>query len=390
MAPLSPSFRQTWRWATLSIALAALIACVSRQGVASPAQISQVVTPEVSSAAPADELARLIEATERAYTEVSFAAVADYAERAMLLGRATSEQTCRLHVLLGIAKSALGQEDEARNHFTTALAIDPKLGLDRNLSPKLRAPYLEAKGYWEREKARLALTLRFGEVGSEVACKLVDPAKLVKKVRVWVRAAGEANYESLEFAAQPSFELHPHTRVRRRKVEYHAVLQDIHGNTLLELGEAARPLHLSDSAIDAPLSHLDLVKRLNPTDVRQTRSYWFSATLGVAAIATASMGVYFNVRREALADEWNGKECERPGATRLQQCGDVDERRKLAERMALGFYGAGGLLLVGSLGTWLFHGSRESTGKEKTGRLVPAIPCDWILGGAWVECIGRF
>jgi len=67
--------------------------------------------------------------------------------------------------------------------------------------------------------------------------------------------------------------------------------------------------------------------------------------------------MYF--RRENAARDWNGSGCEKPGFTRAEQCAKVDDRRRSAEHLAIGFSAAAGTLLVGSVVTLLLSPSSK-------------------------------
>jgi len=326
-----------------------------------------------------------LESAEHAYQQVDFLTVHDEAQRGLTLGHASPEQVSRLYVLLGTAAAALGQEDEAKKSFILALAITPKMNLDRNLSPKLRGPYLEARGYWEAYRDRLSLSVGSSAAGKRVTVNVVDPAHLGQRVVVYVRAIGKTKYRTLDMAAESTTSAALPEDLGREGFEYYARLLDEHDNRTVELGNAASPMFADGSQGSAKGTRkLSAATRELSSDSTEDksakpRSYWLPVILGVTGATAAGVGVYFNVKREQYADTWNSSACERPGTTRLGQCGNVDSNRQTAERLAMGLYGAGGLLLVGSVTSWLLS-------SPKGPMPSPArLACAKLSCPAWVD-----
>ena len=333
-----------------------------------------------------------LESAEHAYQQVDFSSVHDEAKRGLTLGHASPEQVSRLYVLLGTAAAALGQEDEAKKSFIFALGITPKMNLDRSLSPKLRGPYLEARGYWEAYHDRLSLAVGVAAQGKRVTVKVVDPAQLGQKVVVYVRAVGKTKYRTLDMAAESTTSAALPEDLGRDGFEYYARLLDEHDNRIVELGNAANPMLAEGSQGNSKgarkLSAAAREPSSDSTEDKSTksRSYWLPGILAVTGATAAGVGVYFNVKREQYADTWNNSACERPGTTRLGQCGNVDSNRQTAERLAMGLYGAGGILLVGSVTSWLLSSPKQESKSVRSN----ALACQVGLRGIDVSCAGRF
>jgi hypothetical protein len=68
------------------------------------------------------------------------------------------------------------------------------------------------------------------------------------------------------------------------------------------------------------------------------------------------------------------------GASRGEQCADVDDRRQTAQALALGFYAGGGALLVGSLVTLLLAPSGAPAPSRRA--TLPCTPGVAPLGAA--------
>jgi hypothetical protein len=151
-------------------------------------------------------------------------------------------------------------------------------------------------------------------------------------------------------------------------------VRDAHGNELYRRGRAERPEVLSltprDYGIEGP----------PPAAANATGYYVASAILAVVGAGAASVGAYFTVQREQAAKEWNSSSCEQPGASRAEQCASVDERRAQTEHLAIGFYVGGGVLLAGSLVTFLLAPS--STPSTAHRARLPCTPGVAPLGAS--------
>lgn len=311
-------------------------------------------------------------AAERAYQDVDFPTTREQAERALEAGGGSPEETARLHVLLGISAAALGDAQAAKPHFIAALAIDPTLRLDKNLSPKIRDPYLEAQGFWSAASERLALRAVPSADGAQIVVRLQDPTSLVSKLELRVAAAGAR--ERSQFLRDPA----PETRfpvpsaLAERDYEYVLRALDRFGNVLGERGSDADPLLVRRRAHDTPSARAP-----------QGRSYVLPVALAAAGLGATAVGVLFHVKREQAAHEWNGPECENPGATRGGQCQSVNSRIQSDERFAIGFYAGGGALLAGSLISLLVVRPSGAASERAS-----ALGCS--VFGTGVSCLGHF
>lgn len=337
-----------------------------------------------------------LEAAERAYQEVDFATVEDQARQGLALGHAAPEQVSRFYVLLGTASAALGHEDEAKSCFVAALALSPQMSLDRNLSPKLRGPYLEAKGYWEGNSQRLTLSVSVSSTGTDVTSKVSDPAHLTQQVRLYIRLKGEKRYQLKQVDSSGRATTPLPKGIARKAFEYFAQLVDGHGNRLFELGNTDSPQRFDGRDVD-PRSSDASERRLSVSsdEAQHARSYWLPSVLAVSGLAAAVTGVYFNVKREHAAAQWNGSGCEQPGATRIGQCGHVNSERQNSERLAVGFYAAGGLLMLGGLSTWILGSTsappqQEGLHSPETHARSSRLPCQLIADTRQVFCVGTF
>lgn len=330
-----------------------------------------LATASLPRAAHADSAS--LATAERAYQDVDFPATREAAQHALEAGGATPEQTARLHVLLGISAAALGDADDAKQHFTAALAVSPELKLDKSLSPKIRDPYLQAQGYWSAAGERLALHANPSGDGNHLVVQLRDPASLVAKLALDVNLVGSADRTSLALDPNATARFTVPAKLRGHDYEYVLRALDRYGNVLAELGSDADPtLVHAPAPISAP-----------PVGTAHGRSYALPIVLGVTGIGAVAAGVIFNVKREQEAHTWNGPSCEQPGSTRQQQCSNVNDRIQANERLAVGFYAGGGALIAGSI-IALIAGRPAPDATQR----ASALGCS--VTGPGVSCLGHF
>jgi hypothetical protein len=299
-------------------------------------------------AIPVPALARessLAEA-ERAYAAVDFAQTFERARAALAEGNHSPRETARLYLLLGISAAALDQEEEARRAFGVMIALDPEVKLEQSLSPKIRAPYLEARGTFAGStRLRAALSVDAGAL----AIALTGSLESVSAVELAVRPKGSPDFRVERLA--PAAELSFAPPAAPAEVDVALRLVDEHDNSLLEIGTRTTPRSLvlrrrpERAAAPPPVTP--------PQSVDRTSYHVTAALLAGLGVAAASAGAVFHLEREDLAQEWNGAGCEEPGSSRAEQCRDVDDDRKRAENLAVGLYAGGGALLVSSLVTLL-------------------------------------
>jgi hypothetical protein len=323
-------------------------------------------------AAPALAQSQSSSEAERAYQGVDFPATHALAEQALEAGGEPRQQTARLYVLLGISAAALGNGDEAKQDFVIALAIDPSLKLDKSLSPKLRAPYLEARGYWAAASASLSILAKPNADRTLLIVRLVDPASLVARVELALAPKGVLPRRTSQLEAAQVTQFRVPNGLAERGYEFTVRALDRHDNVLAEQGSDADP-ELVSAPSTAPSAQ----------NAPRGRSYLLPAALGLSGLGSATAGVIFHIKREQAAREWNGPNCENPGQTRIGQCQTVDARRQTNERLAIGFYAASAALLTGGI-VALVAGRPLETPRARSAFLGCAPD------GAGVSCDGRF
>lgn len=309
---------------------------------------------------------------EAAYLDVDFESTKALAHDALHAGGHEAADTLRLYTLLGIASSALGEDDAAREAFSRVIALDPQGHLDKTLSPKLRAPYLEVRGQLMARGDLPALDGRVTNDTGALRLEVVDPTAIGRAIEVSYRAERSASFTTVKLLTAPA-KLGPAPKGAAR-LEYVVVVRDEYGNVVFRRGTEHEPAVLALG----PREHASEAGK--GENGPNPRGYHLAAgILGGVGLAAAGVGAYFSVQREQAAKEWNGSKCEQPGASRGEQCADVDSRRKTAEHVAIGLYATGGALVAASIVTLLVAPSAP----EKAARIrLPCVPGVAPLGAA--------
>jgi len=372
-----------WRW----YSAAELARFVSIIGICSLSLNRGVIAAQPNAATSQEVLA----AAEKAYQEVDFAAVYDSACRGLERGHADVASTSRLSILCGISAAALEKQDEAKRHFVLALAVRPELQLERELSPKIRGPYLEAQGFWGAQSERLTLRLISRDSAKQILLKVHDPANLASRVEFYSRPLGQSKFQLTTLKSANTASL-PLAEVYFQKgYEYYARLTDAQENALVSVGNESEPIEVG------PIRDLQVQETVASTPSNrsqekssgQGRSLWLPVTLTLSGVALSAAGVYFNVRRENTAHQWNSSACEQPGFTRIEQCGDINSERTHFEHAAIGFYSAGGLFMVSGLAAFALGGHSDIQ-NQRARNLRKSFDCVTGLTSAHIVCWGEF
>lgn len=316
-----------------------------------------------------------LEAAEQAYRDVNFMAQRDEATRALAAGNNDRVRLAQLYRLLGIAHAALDERGAAKEWFLRLLALEPDVELERVLSPRLRSPYLEARGFWDVTPERLGIDVLARGPHQDLSLRMRDPVGMVTRVRV--RSSGTSPGVAVEKQASQtlvvtSSELAPHS-ASRLEIQ----LLDEHGNVLIE--RALPPLRTLPASRAQPGVAVDnkaAARRVEPAELDYP-----SLILAGAGVVALGFGVFQHVVRENEAFEWNSAACERPGfGTRGSQCAEVDANRRSAQRLAVASYSTGGLLLVAGLVTHLVAGGLDADSPVEPARAVACAGGPGALG----------
>lgn len=200
-----------------------------------------VVTLTLALALPAQAQSNALQQAEDAYQNVDFEGVQTHALAALRAGGNTRAQVVRIYQLLGVAASALRQEDEARDYFVRMLGLDPDAELDESVPPRLRDPYLEARGVWAARPGRLGIEVNLDRAQSALRVSLTDPGRMGARLIVHSRLEGETQYQSQELAAQSVSQISVPGAAEADRVEYYVELLDQYRNVLLDEGTPFQP-----------------------------------------------------------------------------------------------------------------------------------------------------
>lgn len=290
----------------------------------------------------------------KAYAEVDYDGTRTLARAALERGGNSRAATAELYLLWATAAAALGHPEEARTAYSFALAANPELKLEKSLSPKIRAPYLEARGALSGADGRPPLEVTLQRRKQELELGLHDMLRVAASLELSTRADERSEFVKQRVDAAPARRV---PTPQGSELQFFLRVLDSHGNVLLELGTEEEPRRLALVSSTRPVPTAERPENhANPAPY-----YWTAGVLATLGLTAGGVATAMYVRREDAAREWNGSSCERPGSTRGEQCANVDERRRRAENLALGLGTAGGALLLGSLVTMILAppGSRR-------------------------------
>lgn len=187
------------------------------------------------------EAGRSLEEAESAYEEIDLAGALSGASAAVEGGGLRPAELARAYRLIGLTAAALEQPERSRDAFTRYLVFDPEAALDRSLAPSLRAPFMEARGYWSSRSRRLGVDVDYAQDQGALRLNLVDPLHLATTIVAFSRREGEQEYTEERVAAEERTYITVEGADEDGRVEYYLHLLDAHGNYVLELGDAEVP-----------------------------------------------------------------------------------------------------------------------------------------------------
>jgi hypothetical protein len=312
-----------------------------------------------------------VEAAERAYKDVDFETQLAQATRALKEGHHDPATLANIYRLLGIAHAALDSPDAAKQDFMKLLAIDRDVALEHVLSPRLRTPYMEARGFWDVSRARLELGLGFDPHSGDLEITLTDPLQMGSRVRV---VAG-AN-EPLAVAEQDTatrFVIAADALAGHAGRPLLVELLDPYENVILARVLTPPPPSVATPRTPNPPPSMSLTPRASST---------LPLVLAGSALLALGVGVTAHVVRENDAAEWNGSGCEQLGrGSRADQCGNIDDRRRSAQNIAFIGYTASGALLAASVLSYLLASNLEHEPQPED-----SVACGMSLEGFGLSC----
>lgn len=182
-----------------------------------------------------------LQAAEQAYVDVDFESTLEHASSALQAGGHGPDRLARIYQLLGVSAAALGDPDGARDFFERMLAIDPDATLDDTVPPRLRAPFLEARGVVSARTDELGAQVGIDRAQSAVRVELTDPFGMARTVRVHARLEGGAEYTSAEGESAGEVLMPLPGADTADRVEYWVEVLDPYNNQLAILGSEFEP-----------------------------------------------------------------------------------------------------------------------------------------------------
>jgi hypothetical protein len=244
------------------------------------------------SAAPAAAQQTPLQQAEAAYLDIDFEATHRHAMAALRAGGSSPEQLVRIYQLLGIASSALGRETEARDFFVRMLALDRDAQLDASVPPRLRDPFLEARGVWAARPGRFDLQVGLDRGRSAVRVEVTDPSGMARRIAVHARLEGEAQYVTQEAEGRTTVEVVVPGANTANRVEYYVDVLDEHGNRMRSEGTAFAPRSVGRDPVagggGAPAG--------GGTSIFEEPAFWIVTAIIVAAGAGTAAGVIVDQR----------------------------------------------------------------------------------------------
>jgi hypothetical protein len=349
-------------WGGLSF----VVACTLVHGIFCPPAYAQ--TPSASVRA------------EEAYGRIDFEATLSASTEAIDAGGLDAAACARLYFLIGVARAALGNEAESRDAFLRMLMLDPERTVDRSLSPRLRAPYLEAKGLFGARAERLTLAVDFVASTNALVIRARDPVSFVTRVRFAIRrgAAGAFSQQERAFAPELSVPVPDGTG----PIQVAVALLDEHGNLLRTAGTEAEPRVFG---ADAPPARTPaVVVRERGTGHIVTAAV--ASGIGALGVGAGIAGILLRAdSAETFNDDAQCFQPRTPRLTRGEQCASELDAVRNGEILAgLGFAVAGAAAFTAVLA--LIWGGGDDEGDATSA----GVSCGSGPGTFGLACGGRF
>lgn len=252
-----------------------------------PVALASVVGPAGCVLAQEADTTDPLQQAETAYIDVEFDDVLTHAAEALQAGGYDPPRLVRIYQLLGVSAASMGDADGARDFFQRMLAIDPDAELDDTVPPRLRAPYLEARGIVGARSDHLAIEVGLDRARASLHIALSDPFHMTRTVRAHGRLEGEVEFHSTEAPTAAEISAEVPGSADADRVEYWAEALDEWGNQLARVGTEFEPRTIGRprAAVPEPVG----VAPREPAEgggrnLLEDPVFWVIA-LGVAAVA---------------------------------------------------------------------------------------------------------
>ena len=196
-------------------------------------------------AAPPPSVEALLLKGERAYGNLAYDEAAQVANQVLKQRRLSHEQLVRATRLLTLASGALGQEATAREAALQLLMYEPTFEVDRDLSPKVRAPINEARLFWRDQALQPgveATPVLAARAEGSLRVELRDPQGVVERVLVGYRWGRSGEYTEKTLAPGRWLRIEvARPPVGETRLEYFVQAADGNDNIVFQQGTAEDP-----------------------------------------------------------------------------------------------------------------------------------------------------
>ncbi len=185
-----------------------------------------------------------VASAENAYAAVDFAQAVNTAEKVLKQSGLSHDTLVRATRVAGLSRAALGDGDQAKEHFVALLAYEPDFKVDSKLGPRFQEPFSEARAYWlaqGRKPGMEVQPLLKYTTGGVLKINTRDPMGKVKTVSVGYRWAPSRDYvvSALPLGAQ-QVDI-PEARSGSTRLEYFVKAVDARDNAIFEDGVPESP-----------------------------------------------------------------------------------------------------------------------------------------------------
>jgi hypothetical protein len=194
----------------------------------------------LASRASAQSGPELLQAADEAYSDVELESARANASQAIQVGGLSPTELVHAYQLVGVSASALGDTTAAREAFVMMVSIDPDVRLDDTVPPRLRAPFLEARGQVSAH-SRMSAEVTLARAYGALRIALTDPLELVNTVRVHTRVEGQVEFATAEYDPDDEIMARAAGASSADRMEYWLECLDAHGNQLLLVGTEYEP-----------------------------------------------------------------------------------------------------------------------------------------------------
>lgn len=236
----------------------------------------------------------LVGQAEEAYMNVDFERTLELCSQAMASGSLSADRLTRVYELMGIAHAASGDELASREAYKKMLALRPDAQVDTNLAPRLRSPFMEARGYWATRTDRLSVEVVLVRPERGLRVTFSDPLGMASSIVVLTRVAGEMRpYDEHRRPAQTTSLIEVSELPEADRIEYVVEVLDAAGNRIAELGTRDTPNSVGrdvsgGGGISAPAEG-------------QPRRWWILGVVAAVVVGAAlGAGLYYGLRTEPV------------------------------------------------------------------------------------------